>query len=158
MDLIHPVTEITAKTGFQKPNVSRYVSGKLKPSDAFLRKFCEVYKLDYKKTKKSLADNESQEETMEQKDEKINTLETVINEQKTALSELQAQMKQMQELMKINFAKQEMRDRNLITQMQQGFELIVSSFGQSSSLVEQDLKTGNKPGALQKKKESTNKK
>ncbi|HEX7846450.1 MAG TPA: hypothetical protein VF476_11680 [Chitinophagaceae bacterium] len=57
LDLKHPVKEITDKTGFIKGNVSRYINGKVKYSDSFLRKFCEVYSLDYKEIKKKLTED-----------------------------------------------------------------------------------------------------
>lgn len=39
--------DIVEKTGYDKSNVSRYLNGKQEPSEAFLRKFCDVYGIDY---------------------------------------------------------------------------------------------------------------
>jgi len=41
-----PVAEISAKTGFSKGSISEIIKGKRAPSDAFLKKFVEVYKIE----------------------------------------------------------------------------------------------------------------
>ena len=46
--LTYPVKEISERTGYQKSMVSRLLNGKLEPSVPFLKKFCEVFNLDYR--------------------------------------------------------------------------------------------------------------
>lgn len=51
LNLTFPVAEISEKTGYGQPTVSVYVSGKTQVSIKFLRKFCEVFALDYEAIK-----------------------------------------------------------------------------------------------------------
>lgn len=41
-----PIAEISAKTGFSKGSISEIIKGKRAPSDAFLKKFVEVFKIE----------------------------------------------------------------------------------------------------------------
>lgn len=41
-----PVAEISEKTGFSKGSISEIIKGKRAPSDAFLKKFVEVFKIE----------------------------------------------------------------------------------------------------------------
>lgn len=57
LNLRHPIAEIAKKTGFKKPNVSRYVSGLITPSDNFLKKFYESYQVDIDKKRPAVPQN-----------------------------------------------------------------------------------------------------
>ena len=41
-----PIAEISAKTGFSKGSISEIIKGKRAPSDAFLKKFVEVFEIE----------------------------------------------------------------------------------------------------------------
>lgn len=51
LNLKFPVAEISEKTGIGQPTVSVYMNGKRAISLSFLRKFCEVFELDYEQIK-----------------------------------------------------------------------------------------------------------
>lgn len=45
LEIRFPVAEIVQKTGFSKGNVSQYLSKKLVPSEGFIKKFYESFKI-----------------------------------------------------------------------------------------------------------------
>lgn len=47
LGLKHPASEIAKKTGYDLANISKYITGKLVPTEAFLKSYCEAYNLNY---------------------------------------------------------------------------------------------------------------
>lgn len=128
LDLPHPVKDIAGKTGFLKGNISRYINGKVAPSDSFLREFCKAYNLDYKKVKREIENSEEnyskpvnevvtplQMEETDYRDRYIALLEKQLsmtenneNALKQSVSLLMNQVNEMRNEAKINYANVEL--------------------------------------------------
>lgn len=58
LDFRFPVAKISEDTGYKTATVSEYLGGKKDVSERFIRKFCEVYKLDFETLRKETGETD----------------------------------------------------------------------------------------------------